>query len=789
MRATRLALLSVVLSATCVEIALAQPSFIVKEPLGVPRRLAALAVGDLNGDGIDDIGIISRGNNKVSIVLIDPDGSYRQGASILLGSRLKSAAVGDFNRDGRGDLVVVTGSRNYFIVPGNGDGTFAAAQRFRRCCPGQDVVVGDFNNSQPGSEFGDDIAISNPSKGDVSFFLNETPATGGPVKFGSERRLVAGRKPFNVMAADFDGDGFVDLAALNIRGAGNDASIFMSNGQASPGTFRSVANFFAGNRARSFAAGDMTGDGEVDIVVGDFGVRRQNALQFLPSLGGGFFGTAPATRVTCQVDEGSDPEQPCILRAVQIADFDNSGRNDLAVLLSGINAIRVFTGDINTGLIDTTRIIDLGPDSQYLRIGRFNDDDRPDMVVGSRKDSAIRLILNNSSGGGEPTFTPPTGGPIVTPTVTPTPPIGANTSTPTPTECRGQGCACNPSNGDEDCNAPFFCPPEDAVCCDTPCDIENVSCTVPGMVGTCTAIDRGNGEECTADEHCASGFCVDGVCCNSQCAGANDRCDVEPGMCIQSTPRGSTPTPLATPTPTFRLRDLGETCTAAGQCLSNFCPTEDLVCCNQACNGPNEACALPAVEGQCLPINLGDNEICQVDQQCVSNVCDGGLCRSLPTRTQTPLGPTPTPTSEKGPIGTSCTSGDECESGFCPAEDGVCCNELCNGADERCDLPETMGICVDTNLPDGATCTDRNQCASGICDGNICRSSQTRTPTSTRTPTPNSQPTLILARGSGCTVGEENGGMGSLALLLVAPAGWWLATRRVPVPVRRRRRR
>lgn len=788
MRAARLGMFALLASVAFAQSAAAVPQFFVKEPLTVPRRLAGLAVGDLNGDDIDDIAVISRGNNKISIVLVDSDANFRQGASIILGSRLKSVGIGDFNSDGKGDLVVVTGSRNIYIVPGNGDGTFLTARKIRRCCPGEGVVVGDFDNSRPGAKYGDDFVITNPQKDDISLFLNRDVA--GGIEFNTERRLRAGNKPLLTNAADFNNDGFQDVCALNVLGSGNDVSIFVNNGDAGPGTFRSVANFFAGRRARSIAIGDMNKDGEEDIVAGD---QLNNSISILPNLGGGFFGTSTALPVSCVQDEAVTPV-PCKLRALQVADFDKDGNNDLAVLMSGINVVRVFQGDAAGGVNNAIGVPSVGLDARFMLLGNFNGDAKPDLLVGSKRDTSIRLVINISTTGTDETATPTATGPTRTPT--PTNPNGTSTPSRTPTECRGQGCDCDPENGDDDCNAPFFCAANDEICCDTPCDVEDASCALPGFEGTCKPINLPNGEECMVNEQCDSNFCVDGFCCNSACTGNTEHCNVTPGQCIDNGIPELTPTRTPTPlvTPTTRLKELGEDCTGGTECRSTFCPSEDLVCCENACNGTNEACDLPTVEGQCLPINLPDNDPCSVDAQCISQVCEGGLCRGLATRTPTRTGsaaPTATGTPQKGPTGAVCTSGDECDSGFCPEEDEVCCNEPCDGPNERCDLPDAMGICTEVDLPDGSTCTLAQQCQSRICEGNICRSAQSRTPTATRTATPNRQPTLILARGSGCSAGDgESSGLGSVAMLLMLPAAWWLlSSRRPAVRVRRRQTR
>src|SRR5262249_7296760 len=156
--------------------------------------------------------------------------------------------------------------------------------------------------------------------------------------------------------------------------------------------------------------------------------------------------------------------------------------------------------------------------------------------------------------------------------------------------------------------------------------------------------------------------------------------------------------------------------------------------------------------------------------------------------------PTHTPTVKKTG-GDQCTTGTECLSGFCPPEDGVCCDQPCDGASERCDL--IAGTCLPIDLPGGSPCQVDQQCTSRSCPDGTCaaapptptRTPNTRVPTFTRTATPVREPTLILARGSGCSTTSDSGNSWSgVAMLLVFPA-WWFTSRRAFVTVRRKRAR
>jgi hypothetical protein len=93
---------------------------------------------------------------------------------------------------------------------------------------------------------------------------------------------------------------------------------------------------------------------------------------------------------------------------------------------------------------------------------------------------------------------------------------------------------------------------------------------------------------------------------------------------------------------------------------------------------------------------------CTADNQCTSpNVCIGGVCR-------------------KKDIATTCSSDDQCASGFC--QQGVCCASSCTGTCRSCAVPGKAGACI--NVPahgsSAGACTDDGQTSckhDGLCDG------------------------------------------------------------------------
>jgi len=215
-----------------------------------------LAAGDFDGSGKTDLAVTtgdSTGNNSVSILLSNGDGTFKAGASYAVGMYASdpdpSVLAADFVGNGKLDLAV----GNYaigglYILLGKGDGTFFSPTSASSFFPGGPITVGDFNGDGQV-----DLAYSS-----VTVQLGNGDGTFGPPIYSSSG-IGAGITSY--VTGDFNADGKTDLAGS----LGLSPIILLGEGD---GTFQRA--IFTGSDSTgglgNVASGDFNADGTPDLV-------------------------------------------------------------------------------------------------------------------------------------------------------------------------------------------------------------------------------------------------------------------------------------------------------------------------------------------------------------------------------------------------------------------------------------------------------------------------------------------------------------------------------------------
>ncbi len=243
----------------------------------------AIALGDVNRDGIPDVVMTTRVNN-VQVMLGNGDGTFQAALNSNALAPQGAVAIGDFTNDGKPDLALVL-KDHLSVMAGKGDGTFAAPTAiFELGSHPIYLTTGDFNKDGKLDVVVTNIGIpSGPAS--ISVLLGNGDGTFQP-QFTLP--LPTDAAPWDVKVADLNRDGNPDIVSSN----NNElyASIYLGNGD---GTFQDVKAAFTAYAPLNLVILDFNGDGIPDIAFASQGEEDVGVMigkgdgTFAPTL---FFG-------------------------------------------------------------------------------------------------------------------------------------------------------------------------------------------------------------------------------------------------------------------------------------------------------------------------------------------------------------------------------------------------------------------------------------------------------------------------------------------------------------------
>ncbi len=259
---------------------------------------AAIALGDVNGDGKPDLafGFEPAGVNSTNVTIYPNNGSatffgasaFNFAPSGFAAGEMAGVALGDVDGDGKADLVMglFMNPTAVFIFKGQGNATFASNTfgKFTSTVAGnmnvlsQSIALGDLNgDGKPDLAQG----FGSTTSSNVVFFPNEGGTTGfasSPSGIFAPTSAASGASQ-SIALGDVDGDGKLDLALETNGLAGGGASGFQVSIFLGTGTgtiFKPMSAFSftpsipsaSGAAKMSIALGDVNGDGKPDLAIG-----------------------------------------------------------------------------------------------------------------------------------------------------------------------------------------------------------------------------------------------------------------------------------------------------------------------------------------------------------------------------------------------------------------------------------------------------------------------------------------------------------------------------------------
>jgi hypothetical protein len=232
----------------------------------------AIVATDLNGDGRLDLVVMHtiacftapcRVARSITILLGNGNGTFQTPSEIDVGTGPTSMAVVDLNRDGIKDVAIGGGNTELSILLGVGNGTFVrqpvvtlvpGGDLFSAC---NDIGLGDLNRDgildlvvPLGNGEGNAVLIGNGN---------------GTFQVTSRIQIDETSAPLHVAVADYNRDGFLDIARTMGDGTNGLLQILRGNGD---GTFQAPNRYLVPPPSRGgimILAGDWNADAKPDI--------------------------------------------------------------------------------------------------------------------------------------------------------------------------------------------------------------------------------------------------------------------------------------------------------------------------------------------------------------------------------------------------------------------------------------------------------------------------------------------------------------------------------------------
>ena len=295
-------------------------------PTYVPTNgsAGAVAVGLLDGDTLPDIvAINTSGPTRLAVLLAHKDKTFSSRSVVYDGNGPYAVAIGDFNIDGNKDLAVTNnGEATFTVLRGDGMGNFAKARTFTTVAQPTGVVAADFD--------GDgylDVAVAGQKGALAVHYGMADPMGMGEVVLSGPVPHAIGVGAVALAVADFNGDHKPDLVVSN--GADNSVQVILGAGGRDAAAWKDGPKVVTGGAAQKVVVGDFDANNTTDVAIG----VEHGLIEILLGMGDGTF--APPALFS----------SPYGTNGLATVDFNGDKRLDLVLSVSTTASVNLMLND------------------------------------------------------------------------------------------------------------------------------------------------------------------------------------------------------------------------------------------------------------------------------------------------------------------------------------------------------------------------------------------------------------------------------------------------------------
>ncbi len=360
-----------------------------------------IGVGDIDGDGDLDMCFANGQGYSTLGTLLKPRIYLNNGAGVFsdvtdarvagITGCFRSAEFGDVDSDGDLDLLLGQDyNRQMLLLINNGTGTFANETTARLPALTSSTARATFGDVDGDGDL--DIALCN--SGTSSRFGSGQPrlyTNDGTGRFtdATASRLPVGNisEQMDALFFDADGDFDLDLFIATRASTPNQSRLWLNNGS---GVFAAGGNVINDATSYAYDAGDIDGDGDLDLIGTNAGTSNQELLERNANgLGTSWTNISTSISPNPSVDDNDS----------KFFDMDNDGDLDLVVAVLG-GSKRIYRNSGTGAFTQVTNIITASSDSSLdVKVADFDGDGRYDIVTGQGESGSFqnRIYMNNGA--------------------------------------------------------------------------------------------------------------------------------------------------------------------------------------------------------------------------------------------------------------------------------------------------------------------------------------------------------------------------------------------------------